>query len=379
MFGTPEYMAPEQAGGSSDIDLRFDIFALVTILYEMLVGRVPHKGETVVATLAQQTRDPSLPPRKMNSRADVSKELEQVIMTALAKDRDKRYATMGELWLALEHAAGGVPLDPMGEFSSGNRNAPGGAPPVAQAVPQQMPRQSSSGPKPAVGQGFTLPDARGGSFDSGQHGWRARRRSNGNRVLGAIIGVAGVAGVTLAIAVAMRHTGGSGQPGVVVGMGDAGIEQIVHNDHPDGGHVVGQNPPVAGDAGPVATTSADAGHITQNPVPDGGVVAIVGSIDAGTPHHQEIVPRRNLDVMVLTRPGGASLYVNGQPAGSDGQTFHRARGTTLTVHCVPTSSAYLASDVVITFDGRNPDVTCKMERKSRCVQGLHNPYVNCPE
>src|SRR5262249_19680715 len=110
VFGTPEYMAPEQAAGRSDNDQRVDIYALGTVMYELLVGRVPHKGETVVATLAQQMLDPIEPPRRMNPHAQVTDALEGVIMTALAKDRDKRYPTMGDLWVALEAAATGMGL-----------------------------------------------------------------------------------------------------------------------------------------------------------------------------------------------------------------------------------------------------------------------------
>src|SRR5262249_62245483 len=54
--------------------------------------------------------DPIEPPRRMNPHAQVTDALEGVIMTALAKDRDKRYPTMGDLWVALEAAATGMGL-----------------------------------------------------------------------------------------------------------------------------------------------------------------------------------------------------------------------------------------------------------------------------
>jgi hypothetical protein len=90
-------------------------------------------------------------------------------------------------------------------------------------------------------------------------------------------------------------------------------------------------------------------------------------------------PRPNIAVSVATSPGGGSLYVNGQPAGVDGQIFHRPKGTAVTIHCVPTSSSYMSGDVRVTFDGRSRGATCVMERKSKCVKELHNPYANCPD
>src|ERR1041385_3529305 len=54
VFGTPEYMAPEQAAGRGDTDGRVDIYALGVIVYEMMVGRVPHRGDTMGGTVAMQ-------------------------------------------------------------------------------------------------------------------------------------------------------------------------------------------------------------------------------------------------------------------------------------------------------------------------------------
>jgi serine/threonine protein kinase len=111
VFGTPEYMAPEQAQGRGDIDHRLDIYALGTIFYEMLVGSVPHKGETAMRTLAMQLLEPIRPPRQVAPDLHISDMLETVMMRALAKERDERYLSMQALLEALAAAAYDVPLD----------------------------------------------------------------------------------------------------------------------------------------------------------------------------------------------------------------------------------------------------------------------------
>ncbi|MBZ0234558.1 MAG: serine/threonine protein kinase, partial [Deltaproteobacteria bacterium] len=110
VFGTPEYMAPEQAAGRGDTDARVDVYALGTIMYEMLTGRVPHKSESMVRTLAMQMLDPIEPPSKVRPDLHIAPEVEAVVMRALAKKREQRYQTMGELYDAIKSVSGTIEL-----------------------------------------------------------------------------------------------------------------------------------------------------------------------------------------------------------------------------------------------------------------------------
>ena len=113
IFGTPEYMSPEQAAGKP-LDHRVDIYALGVILYELISGRVPFVGDTFMGVLTQHMFE--VPPalRTVNAHVRVSPEVEAVIFRALAKNVDERYQTMDELARALARSME-LPLFPQSE------------------------------------------------------------------------------------------------------------------------------------------------------------------------------------------------------------------------------------------------------------------------
>ena len=106
IFGTPEYMSPEQAAGK-ELDHRVDVYALGIILYECHAGRVPFEGDTFMGVLTQHLFAELPPIAEMNPQAKVSRELELVIRKALAKDPDDRYQDTEELAEAIECALDG--------------------------------------------------------------------------------------------------------------------------------------------------------------------------------------------------------------------------------------------------------------------------------
>jgi len=111
IIGTPAYMSPEQAS-SQDVDERADIYALGTILYEMLVGHCPFVGSNAKEVLiAQLTKEPT-PPKVL--RADIPSSVQRVIMRCLDKEADNRPKTMMylayELRDALTKKTGAIPI-----------------------------------------------------------------------------------------------------------------------------------------------------------------------------------------------------------------------------------------------------------------------------
>ncbi len=94
MIGSPAYMSPEQAAGRPH-DHRSDIFSLGIIMYEMIAGKKPFKGETyqaMVTSIMSQTPEPL---KKL--RIDVNNEIDGVVRKAMVKDMESRYQNVEEL------------------------------------------------------------------------------------------------------------------------------------------------------------------------------------------------------------------------------------------------------------------------------------------
>ena len=107
IIGTPDYISPEQAEGQ-EADERADIYSLGVILYEMVTGSVPFKGDTALSVALKHKAQLPLDPRKRN--AEIPDDLSRLILICMEKDRARRYQSAKDLLDDLRNIEQGFPL-----------------------------------------------------------------------------------------------------------------------------------------------------------------------------------------------------------------------------------------------------------------------------
>jgi serine/threonine-protein kinase len=113
LFGTPEYMSPEQARGEA-VDHRVDVYAMGCILFQLVTGRVPFEAENFMGVLALHlTETPPVIPPEIFDSISAPRALAEVIDRALAKDRNQRFASIDELARAVRRVSGDKATGPV--------------------------------------------------------------------------------------------------------------------------------------------------------------------------------------------------------------------------------------------------------------------------
>jgi eukaryotic-like serine/threonine-protein kinase len=112
IFGTPEYMSPEQAQGQMP-DHRVDVYAVGCLMYHLLTGEVPFTADNFMGILTKHMLETVVPPRARKPELGIPADVEAVCLRALEKDRDKRWQDMDAFYRALG-AAGGEPFESTG-------------------------------------------------------------------------------------------------------------------------------------------------------------------------------------------------------------------------------------------------------------------------
>nr|MCH9683109.1 protein kinase [Deltaproteobacteria bacterium] len=101
IMGTAEYMSPEQGLGE-ELDGRSDLYSVGIILYRMLTGHVPYKGNNPMAVLYQHIHADRVAPSVACPEAEIGPRVDALVLKSLAKDRDERFASAAEFIAELE-------------------------------------------------------------------------------------------------------------------------------------------------------------------------------------------------------------------------------------------------------------------------------------
>lgn len=384
VFGTPEYMAPEQASGSTKIDRRADVYALGAIFYEMLVGKVPLQGINTIRTLAMVILDEVPKPSTVEPSLELPEKIEEILMKALAKKAKDRWSNMSEVADAIEKAMGkrlgpkigsGIgSLPPMPAPSGAEISLPDTVPEVGLPDMDTAPEEAASAPgKPT--EVFLKPKkrrSRASTFDppfveTANPGYDAIPEPRVTEFLdrlekkSAAPLIAAILFLLAGVAVAGYLFWSSGQDTVAAATADAASAEQA-----DAGAALA----LLADAG---TASVDAGDKVALK-PDAGGKRRKGTKSPKTPAVSGA--KKFSTVKVVTRPEGGRVFIGGINRGPDGVTIRTAIGSTMTITCK--LRGHKDGRVIVRAKEPSHAVICDMKKRPRCLDGIKNPFGDCP-
>ena len=200
VLGTAHYISPEQAQGK-DLTPASDIYSLGVVMYEAATGKLPFEGPDAVSVALKQVSEMPAAPRTINP--DIDPALEQIIMTALAKDPADRFADAKEMRQALNDYLAGRPISGLSDQATKTMVAP-----IAAAVPV--------GPTPVDGTQVMNPvSGTGANYGAGNTSTGTvitpdkKRKGSGKKKAGIIIAIIAVLAIAAGVAYAVI-SGGQG-------------------------------------------------------------------------------------------------------------------------------------------------------------------------
>jgi serine/threonine protein kinase len=302
IFGTPDYMSPEQASGKKP-DHRIDIYALGVILYEMVTGKVPFTADSFMGILTKHMFEAPAPPSEACPSGATARQIDELILKAMSKERDDRFQSMSAFAAALQQAA----LPAREETDGGEDEISRESDIVLLTSPKEGSAVSDgSAEGPVADEGLDGGDGGGESTDvvSLEDHLPVKRRSWG-LVVGGIIMVGAIA----AGAAVLLNMGGSSDPSNGTKEGrDRDIATRIHKA-PDGdiatsGHADAGKEAGGRGVGPTAATSTDGAvaRPTRGSRPSRGT-------------RPDVRPPGVVKLTVRTTPPGASVYLGGKLLG----------------------------------------------------------------
>jgi serine/threonine-protein kinase len=302
LFGTPEYMSPEQARGET-VDQRVDVYAMGCILFQLVTGRVPFEAENFMGVLSMHLTEPPpvIPPEIFDS-IGAPRAIAGVIDQALAKDRNQRIPSIEELARAVRRVSGDKPTGPV----SAQASVPAPARSATGRVKTQwtgnlsIPELDAAAPPP---------------------------RSKLPMILGAIVLVAGAAGAAAYVASRGSPPSGNGSASTASGNSSASGSQgsaIAPPVTPPPAQA--RVDPAPGD--PPLTFKRAHVHLLSEPSDAEVKDVSSGEIIGRTPVTFELTPSRQKRQFALSRKGYGSAVVELVPEREDiKRTAKLVRGT----------------------------------------------------
>ncbi len=248
VIGTAQYLSPEQARGER-VDNRSDIYAVGCLLYELLVGQPPFKGDSPVSVAYQHVRETPVAPSRLDP--EVTSDMDAITLKALEKDPADRYQDARDMRADILRALGGHPVQ--------------AALPTATAATALLPHEQPTAPHAAVPPITPTPSP--DELEANEEEPRSRKGLVALAVLGAVLLVGLIAGVWMLLNPPPPEVAMSDVPRVT-GMTEAAARNSILNE--------GLEPVVQYEAG----TNQDVGQVLrQNPegglsVPEGSNVTI---------------------------------------------------------------------------------------------------------
>ncbi len=256
VLGSPQYMSPEQMRSSRSVDARTDIWSLGVILYKLITGKAPFRGQNITELISAVLEGAPPPPSQV--RPGLPLGLDAIIERCLARKPEGRYASVNELAAALfpfAPAGAGAAVDPMVRLLASvapETRARLDSVLTTSATPSLsslrvgssgMSSPSSSTPSPGV----TSLQSQAGEPTGASWGKTSSARAGRSRLMFALAGMLGISGV-LALVLVIRSVLGRGQAPA-----DAEATQAV--SVPSAATVVASAPPIVSAAPPLVAAA----------------------------------------------------------------------------------------------------------------------------
>jgi serine/threonine-protein kinase len=195
VIGTAQYLSPEQAKGEQ-VDARSDLYSTGCLLYELLTVRPPFIGDSPVAVAYQHVREEPQPPS--NFDAEITPEMDAIVLKALVKDPDYRYQSADEMRADIEACLDGRPVAAAAGLGAGAYGAGyGGYPPEDQPTAALHQASDAQGAPTTMMAPMPGDDGGYGGYDDRPDRRRQQKKSNTSTILLAVAGVLVLVGAIL--------------------------------------------------------------------------------------------------------------------------------------------------------------------------------------